>query len=116
MAGGVGAWSVYGEKTKLVWDKHDIVDHKMVGYRELVGPGRKGETTGQFHRYLADVESKNIGSYNTPRVLRYKGEETPESSAPPKKDRPERYSSRTRERSRRNRFLGERAAPKQSPG
>lgn len=86
VAGGIGALSVYGEKTKLVWDQHDIVDHEMVGYRELVGPGEKNEQTGFFHRYIADIESTVIGSYETPRVVRYKGDQAPEDTkkSPPK--------------------------------
>ena len=80
VAGGIGAWSVYGEKTKLVWDTHEIKDHKMLGYRELVGPGRQGEVSGYFHRYLADIESPVIGTYKTPRVLRYKGDVAPENT------------------------------------
>jgi hypothetical protein len=83
IAGGIGAFSVYGEKTKLVWDQHEIKDHTMVGYRELVGPGRKGETEGYFHRYLADIESPVIGTYETPRVLRYKGDVAPEQAKTP---------------------------------
>ncbi len=82
IAGGIAAYSVHGEKTKLVWDEHQITDHKMVGYRELVGPGQSGEKQGHFHRYIADVESQTIGSYKTPRVVRYKGEEPPQASAP----------------------------------
>ena len=89
IAGGIGAWTVYGEKTKLVWDEHDIQDHKMVGYRELVGPGRQGETEGHFHRYLADIDTKTIGTYKPPRVLRYKGEEAPEAAQTPIKETPQ---------------------------
>ena len=89
LAGGIGAYSVYGEKTKLVWDKHDIVDHKMTGFRELVGPGHDGESQGFYHRYIADVDSKVIGEYQTPRVLRYKGEAPPEEpAASPVKETP----------------------------
>lgn len=77
-AGFVAGYSVYGEKTKLVWDTHEIKDHKMAGYRELVGPGRKGTQDGYFHRFLADVESSVIGAYQTPRVVRYKGDVAPE--------------------------------------
>jgi hypothetical protein len=86
VAGAIGAYSVYGEKTKLVWDNHDIQDHKMLGYRELVGPGKKGETTGHFHRYMADVETTKIGSFKTPRVVRYKGDNAPEDVKAPGKE------------------------------
>lgn len=87
VAGGIGALMVHGEKTKLVWDEHQIIDHKMLGYKELVGPGSKGEQSGYFHRYVADIESKNIGSFKTPRVLRYKGDVAPEQKvATPVKD------------------------------
>ena len=79
VAGAVGAYAVHGEKTKLVWDKHDVFHHKMEGVHELVGPGRKNDEQGFFHRYIPEVKSTKIGSYETPRVVRYKGEdaETP---------------------------------------
>lgn len=81
LAGFAAGYSVYGEKTKLIWDIHEIQDHKMVGYRELVGPGRKDSQNGYFHRFLADVDSRTIGTFQTPRVVRYKGEKAPEETA-----------------------------------
>lgn len=90
VAGLACGYAVYGEKTKLVWDSHDIKDHKMLGYRELVGPGQQGGESGFFHRYLADLETTTIGSYQTPRVVRYKGENAPaEAILDPKSETPQ---------------------------
>lgn len=74
VAGAIGALAVYGEKTKLVWDSHQIIDHQMLGYQELVGPGQSGDQKGYFHRYVPDVQESVIGTYDTPRVVRFKKE------------------------------------------
>ena len=65
---------VYGEKTALAWDTHKIYQHEMKGYHELVGLGEKNGERGFFHRFMPDVKSDVVGEYQTPKVIRYKGE------------------------------------------
>lgn len=71
-AGGVAALAVKGDKVKIVWDTHEIKDHKMLGYHEYVGIGESGGKRGYFHRYVPDVQETVIGTYQTPRTEHYK--------------------------------------------
>ena len=72
LAGGSAALAVKGDQVKVVWTQHDIVDHKLVGYREFVGPGEKDGVQGYFHRFVPDVEATVIGTYTTPSAVHYK--------------------------------------------
>jgi hypothetical protein len=72
VAGGGAALAVHGDKVKLIWNTHDIVDHKMVGYHEYVGPGEKDGRRGYFHRFVPEVEATVLGTYKTPQAVHYK--------------------------------------------
>lgn len=74
VAGGGAALAVKGDQVKVVWTQHDIVDHKLVGYREFVGPGEKNGVQGYFHRFVPDVQATVIGTYQTPSAVHYKEE------------------------------------------
>ncbi len=74
LAGGGAALAVHGDQVKVVWTQHDIVDHKLVGYREFVGPGEKNGHQGYFHRFVPDVQATVIGSYQTPAAVHFKEE------------------------------------------
>ena len=72
LAGGGAALAVKGDQVKVVWTQHDIVDHKLAGYREFVGPGEKNGQQGYFHRFVPDVQASIIGTYTTPSAVHYK--------------------------------------------
>lgn len=74
LAGGGAALAVKGDQVKVVWTQHDITDHKLVGYREFVGPGEKNGQQGYFHRFVPDVQATVIGTYSTPSAVHYKEE------------------------------------------
>ena len=82
LAGGIGAYSLVGEKTTLVWDSHEVYQHRMEGYHEKVGLGEKEGERGYFHRFLPEVKSEVVDSFQTPRVLRYKGDRPPNEILP----------------------------------
>lgn len=73
-SGGIAAFAVKGDQVKTVWDTHEIKDPKMIGYKELVGPGESNGTPGFFHRFVPDIQEAVIGSYQTPRAVHYKEE------------------------------------------
>ncbi|MBX3172179.1 MAG: hypothetical protein KF760_32540 [Candidatus Eremiobacteraeota bacterium] len=74
LAGGGAALAVRGDQVKVVWTRHDITDHKLIGYREFVGPGQKNGQPGYFHRFVPDVQATVIGTYSTPAAVHYKEE------------------------------------------
>ena len=74
LAGGGAALAVKGDQVKVVWTQHDIVDHKLLGYREFVGPGEKNGQQGYFHRFVPDVQANVIGTYQTPSAVHFKEE------------------------------------------
>lgn len=74
LAGGGAALAVQGDKVKLVWNTHQILDHQYQGYHEFVGPGERNGVKGYFHRYVPDVKETVIGSYRTPQAVHYKEE------------------------------------------
>ena len=82
LAGGVAALAVKGDKVKIVWDTHQIKDHKLLGYHEYVGIGESGGKRGYFHRFVPDVQETVIGTYQTPRTEHYKEAAKPNSSGP----------------------------------
>ncbi len=74
LAGGVAALAVRGDRVKLVWNSHEIVDQKYLGYHEYVGEGEKDGRRGYFHRYVPEVQSTILGIYKTPQAVHYKEE------------------------------------------
>lgn len=78
VSGAIAALAVHGDKVKLVWDTHEIIDRRMTGYQEFVGPGEKNGERGFFHRFIAEVPEEVIGTYQTPRAVHYKEGEEPE--------------------------------------
>ncbi|MFN8610257.1 MAG: hypothetical protein U0931_22160 [Vulcanimicrobiota bacterium] len=72
LAAGGAALAVKGDQVKVVWTEHQITDHKLLGYREFVGPGEKDGRQGFFHRFVPDVQETVIGSYSTPSAKHYK--------------------------------------------
>lgn len=80
---------VYGEKTELAWDTHQVYEHTMEGYHELVGLGRKNDEKGYFHRFMPEVKSEVVGEYKTPKVIRYKGEKPVEEGGLESNDWPD---------------------------
>jgi len=69
--GGAAAFLVRNDAVKIVWDTHQIKDHKLLGYHEYVGIGEKNGQRGYFHRFVPDVQETVIGSYQTPRTEHY---------------------------------------------
>lgn len=69
--GAAAAFLVKDDQVKIVWDTHQIKDHKLLGYHEYVGIGEKGGQRGYFHRFVPDVQETIIGSYQTPRTEHY---------------------------------------------
>lgn len=74
LAGGGAALFVRNDKAKVIWNEHQVTDHKLLGYHEYVGIGESGGKRGFFHRYVPDVQESIIGSYTTPQVVHYKEE------------------------------------------
>lgn len=75
LAGAGGALAVQGDQVKVVWNTHQLMDPQYVGYRELVGPGEKDGRQGYFHRFIPQVETSLLASYQTPQVVHYKQSE-----------------------------------------
>lgn len=71
VAGGGAALAVRNDKVKVVWETHQITDSKMLGYHEYVGIGERDGKRGYFHRFVPDVETKVVGTYQTPRAEHY---------------------------------------------
>ncbi len=71
-AGAVAAFAVKNDQVKIVWDTHQIADHKLLGYHEYVGIGESNGQRGYWHRFVPDVQETVIGSYQTPRTEHYK--------------------------------------------
>ncbi|MBS2033373.1 hypothetical protein JST97_00180 [bacterium] len=74
LAGGGAALAVKGDQVKVVWTEHQITDHKLLGYKEFVGPGEKDGRQGYFHRFVPDVQETVIGTYSTPSAKHFKQE------------------------------------------
>lgn len=74
VAGGGAALAVKGDQVKVVWTEHQITDHKLLGYKEFVGPGEKNGQQGYFHRFVPDVQETVIGTYATPSAKHFKQE------------------------------------------
>ena len=74
VAGGGAALAVHGDRVKVVWTTHQILDHQMLGYNEYVGPGEKDGKRGYFHRYIPDLQETVLGSYQLPQAVHYKEE------------------------------------------
>lgn len=74
-AGAVGAYVNRGDRIRLVYDVHPIIDTKYVGFKEEIVPATQLGEKGYQHRFKPELRETKIGEYKVPRIEHYR--ETP---------------------------------------
>lgn len=72
LAGGMAAHSAWGDRVRLEWVEHDIEASRMQGYQERVEPGTLWGKDGYFHRFEPVVETRPLGTWQSPQIVHYK--------------------------------------------